>query len=224
VQPAQLLRHGRDVIVVLPVDAGVVGQALHLRVRVAVQRDLMPRGLHLAIDVAEVGARVEQRRADGEEGQFDVLFLDDLQDLLRVLRVAVVDGEGEGVGPLAGEDELAGGQLVGDREARGDGGHDFDFREDEGVRFVEAFQGDADYAPEFDVEVRHWDVDVCRGGVARRFDGVPGLGVGVCGFVAGSVVLLQCDGEGVRAAVGDVEVGSLIASHVAAAAGYLRVE
>ena len=205
-QPAQLLRHGRDVVVVLPVDAGVVGQALHLRVRVAVQRDLMPRGLHLAVDVAEVGARVEQRCADSEEGQLDVLFLDDLQDLLRVLRVAVVDGEGEGVGPLAGEDELAGGQLVGDREARGDRGHDFDFREDKGVRFVEAFQGDADYAPEFDVEVRHWDVDVCRRGVARRFDGVPGLGVGVGGFVAGSVVLLQRDGEGVRAAVGDVEV------------------
>ena len=58
---------------------------------------------------------------------------------MRVLRVAVADGEGEGVGPLAREDELAGRQLVGDREARGYGGDDFDFREGEGVRFVEAF-------------------------------------------------------------------------------------
>lgn len=37
-------------------------------------------------------------------------------------------------------------------------------------------------------------------------------------------MLLQRDGEGVRAAVGDVEVGSLIAGHVAAAVGHLRVE
>lgn len=218
VQPLQRLVDGGDVLVVLPVDGLVVGEALHLRVRVRVQGDLVARGHHLVVDVGQVCAGVEQGGADGEEGDLDVFFLDDLEDLLRVLGGAVVDGEGEAVGPLAGEDEVARGELARDGEAGGDGADDFDLAERDGVGLVEALDCDTDDAFFVDVEVVDRDVDVRVGGVAGGLDRVPRLRVGGDGLVACRVVLLQSDGEGVGAGVGDVEVAAVVRGHVAAGA------
>lgn len=220
----QCLVDGSNVLVVLPVDGGVVGQALHLGMRVRVQRDLVTSRGHLVVDVGEVGGGVEQRRTDGEEGDLDVLLLDDLEDFLRILGGAIVDGEGEAVGPLAGEDEVAGGQLVGDLEAGRNRVDDFDLAERDRIGLVETLESEADNTALVDIEVAHGDVNVRGRGIAGGLNRVPGLRVGRDGLVACGIVLLQSNGEGVGAAVGDVQVALIVAAHVTAGTGDLGVE
>ena len=189
------------------------------------QSDLVALRSHLLIHVREIGRGVQERRADGEERDFDVFLADDLQDFLRVFWATVVDGEGEGVGALAGEDEVSGGQFRWDDRAGGDGGHDFDDGELDGnIWAVEAFEGEADGAGEVDVEVRDWDVDVAVVRIAGSFEGIPCFGEGSDGVGASGVVLLKSDREGDGAAVGDVEVGALVLVPVSARARDLRVE
>lgn len=123
-EAVELGLHGFDVLVVLPVDGGVVGEGLHLRVGEGVHGELVAGSHHLLVDVGQVGALVEEWCADGEEGDLDVLLADDLEDFLGEIWDTVVDGESERVGALASEDKVTGRVLLGDDSASRNGRDD----------------------------------------------------------------------------------------------------
>ena len=117
----ELRFHSLNVLVVLPVDGGVVGETLHLGVSEGVEGELVAGGAHLLVDVGQVGGCIEERSANGEEGDLYVLLADDLEDLLGEVRLAVINGKGEGVGALAGENKVASLILAGDLDGGWDG-------------------------------------------------------------------------------------------------------
>lgn len=96
---------------------------------VAVQSDLVPFAVHIPVDGGEVGFPVEKRRADGEEGDFNILLFDNPHYLLCELGDAVVDGKGEGIRACAGKVEGCGGEFRRDLHCAGCVFEDFDFPE-----------------------------------------------------------------------------------------------
>ncbi len=81
---------------------------------------------HAFVDVCEICARVEESSADGKKGYVNSSYGDGRDDTLSILRVAVINGEREGVRARAGENLGGSCELAGDKKASWDGLDDFD--------------------------------------------------------------------------------------------------
>jgi len=97
-------RDGGDVVAELPVDGGKGGEAFHGGMGEGMVGDLVPGCEHAFVDGGEVRAGVEECSADCEERYVDAGRGDGRDDPLGVLWIAIIDGEGEGVGACAGEE------------------------------------------------------------------------------------------------------------------------